>query len=376
MQFGIYAPIPMATVGSAEIALSASEALNPLPPGGIDAQFDHGLSLLKAAEAVGFDLALFAERHLGNDLAAWILASAVAPQLQRIHALVASHPGLMDPVMTAKLAVSLDRICKGRMSLNIVNGWFDEEFKMFGGTVLQGEDRYRRSIEFIEILRRLWTEEKITYHGQHYRLDDAQLLLKPATSSPPRIYSVSTSDRGRDFIAENCDWWFIDMAKSAQTTDEMLRSIEASINDMTRRTARVGRKVHYAINPFLALAESTEAALEVTTRRIFKYDPNPDDLKIKQRMLPATRAGCMGSAKFVLQQVRRFRDMGVELMLLKLIPTVENVERIGAEIIAPMHTGSGRRRAQLVSAVGPEAESYRRMLVTVGVRRQRFEHLA
>src|SRR5712671_5650414 len=147
MQFGLYAPIPMATVGSPEVAQAVNEALAPLPPGRLDAQFDLGVKLLEAADEDGFELVLFAERHLGNDLAAWIMASAIASRLNHIRALVAVHPGLWDPVMVGKLAVSLDRICRGRMAINVVNGWFDEEFRMFGGTVLQGEDRYRRTTE-------------------------------------------------------------------------------------------------------------------------------------------------------------------------------------------------------------------------------------
>ena len=117
--------------------------------------------------------------------------------------------------MVGKLAVSLDRICRGRMALNIVNGWFDEEFRMFGGTVLQGEERYRRTVEFIDILRGLWATKVFSYAGQHYKVDNGQLLLKPATPTLPEIYSVSRSDRGRDFIARHCDWWFIEYPRTA-----------------------------------------------------------------------------------------------------------------------------------------------------------------
>src|SRR6185295_5053655 len=262
MQFGLYAPIPMATVGSPEVAQAVNEALSPLPDGRLDAQFDHSVELLTAADKAGFELVLFAERHLGYDLSAWLLASAVASRLNRIRALVAVHPGLWDPVMVGKLAVSLDRMCRGRMALNIVNGWFDEEFRMFGGTVLQGEERYRRTVEFIDILRGLWSNEKFSYAGQFYKVENGQLLLKPAQPSPPEIYSVSRSDRGRDFIAEHCDWWFLDYPKSAQTNDEVLRGIEDSVADMNRRTAKLGRKVRYALNPFLALGATPEDAFK------------------------------------------------------------------------------------------------------------------
>lgn len=334
MQFGLYAPIPMATVGSSEIAHSASEALLPLVDGSRDAQFEHGLKLLQAADAAGFELALFAERHLGSDLSAWVLAGALASRLKFIRALVAVHPGLWDPVMTAKLAASLDRVSAGRMAVNIVNGWFDLEFKMFGGEVLQGEERYRRSVEFIEILRGLWGNDTFSYSGRYYVIDKAQLLLKPATAAPPEIFSVSTSDEGREFVAQTCDWWFVEMSKTAENTDDLLRSIEASIKDMSRRAAQIGRKLRYAINPFIALGPTTEEALQTTVERIFAYDPDADSRKIERRMLPATKAGCVGPPEVVLKNIQRFRDMGIELLLLKLIPTVENVHQIGAEIVS------------------------------------------
>jgi dimethylsulfone monooxygenase len=341
MQFGLYAPIPMATVGSAEVAQAVCEALSPLPDGRLDAQFDLGVDLLLAADRAGFELCLFAERHLGNDIGAWVLASAIASRLDRIRALVAVHPGLWDPVMVAKLAVSLDRICRGRMALNIVNGWFDEEFRMFGGTVLQGEERYQRTIEFVDILRGLWTHETFSYAGQHYRVENGQLLLKPASVAPPEIYSVSRSDRGRDFIADHCDWWFIDYPKKADTVDEALRGLEEAVEDMKRRAERAGRKVRFALNPFVALGKSEQDAFDATIKCIFAYDPDPDTRKIEQRMLPATKLGCIGSPESVRRQLRRFEEVGIELVLCKIIPTVENVRRIGEELVAPLHNAGG-----------------------------------
>src|SRR5262245_11235898 len=340
MQFGLYAPIPMATVGSPEVAQAVTEALAPLPAGRLDAQFDLGVDLLAAADDVGFELVLFAERHLGNDLSAWVLASAIGSRLNRIRALVAVHPGLWDPVMVGKLAVSLDRMCKGRMALNIVNGWFDEEFRMFGGTVLQGEERYRRTIEFIDILRGLWANDTFSYDGQFYKVDNGQLRLKPATPTPPEIYSVSRSDRGRDFIAEQCDWWFVDMPKTTETIDDTIRGIEDAIADMDRRCQRIGRKVRYAFNPFVALGNTEEAALDVVIKRIFACEPNPDARKIESRMLPATKAGLIGPPDAVRRQLRRFESLGIELVLCKMIPTVDNIRHIADEVVAPMRGGA------------------------------------
>jgi len=345
MLFGLYAPIPMATVGSPEAVQAAQQALAPLQSGSRDIQFDHSRDLILAADRSGFDLCLYAERHLGNDLAAWVLASSIAAQCERMRALVAVHPGLVDPVMIAKLSVSLDRISRGRMALNVVNGWFDEEFKMFGGAVLDGDARYKRAGEFIDILRGLWTQDEFSIQGEHFNLDRARLLLKPATPTAPEIFSVSAGDKGRDFIAQYCDWWFINYPKKAETTDDVLRGVEDCIVDMDKRSARFGRKVRYGMNPFVALGATEKEAIDQTIQTIFAYDPDPDPRKIQLRMMPATKAGLMGPARQVRNQMRRFNELGLDLILCKMIPTVENIERIGEEIVRPCAAFSSAREA-------------------------------
>ena len=57
---------------------------------------------------------------------------------------------------------------------------------------------------------------------------------------------------------------------------------------------------------------------------------------IEKRMVPATRAGCVGPANEVLAQLRRFEDIGAELVLCRLVSSTENMRRIGEEIITPL----------------------------------------
>ncbi len=337
MLFGLYAPIPMATVGSAEVAKAHAEALNPLPPGTRDLQLDHSTDLVVAADRAGFDICLFAERHLGSDLSAWLLAGAVGARLEQMRALVAIHPGLLDPVLAAKMAVSLDRMCKGGMAFNIVNGWFDEEFKMFGGTILHGAERYKRATEFIEVMRGLWENETFSYEGDFFRYENARLLLKPGHGKSPEIFSVSAGDEGRDFIAKTCDWWFINYPKDAENADDVMRGVESSVTDMRKRAEREGRTVRFGMNPFVAVEKDEETGIRRTLEEVMKYDPEPDERKMKRRMLPPLKAGLIGTPEQIHAQLRRYHDLGLELILCKMIPTVENIRRIGEEVVIPGH---------------------------------------
>ncbi len=69
--------------------------------------------MIRRGEELGFETTLIAERWMGTDHSAWMLASALAALTSRIELMVAVHPGIMTPQAVAKLAVSLDRISGG-----------------------------------------------------------------------------------------------------------------------------------------------------------------------------------------------------------------------------------------------------------------------
>ncbi len=126
----------------------------------------------------------------------------------------------------------------------------------------------------------------------------------------------------------------------SKSIDDTIRGIENNIADMDRRTKAIGRKVRYALNPFVALGRNQQEALDTTIKQIFDHDPVPDARKIESRMIPATKAGLIGAPEAVLRQLRRYQSLGIELVLCKMIPNVDNVRHIADEIIAPMRGGA------------------------------------
>ena len=338
MQFGLYVTQPNALAGSPELAQSRDGALGPLGPGAVDLQYALGHDILLEADRVGFDLILFAERHLEPDLAAWVMASAIGAQTRNIRSMVAVHPGLWHPAMVAKLAVSLDRICPSRMAINIVTGWNEREFRMYGGEVMLDDDsrRYARAKEFIDILRGLWTHTPFSYDGEYYKVRDTELQLKPATSTPPEIFTAARTDIGLDMVSSTADWWFVDYPKTVASVAEVEAALSAKMADMRARPARHGRRVRFAFNPFIAFGDTPQAAAETTLADLLRYEPGADTRLMTSRLGPPMKAGGIGPASQVRDQMRRYRDMGIELLLLKFIPTVENTRRIAEEIIAPL----------------------------------------
>ena len=335
MLFGMYAPVPHVTVGSKEITRSVKGALDPLPAGEIDPAFTLAKDVLCAADESGFDLCLYAERHLGADFEAWILAAAISSWTRNIRAMPAVHPGLWHPTLIAKMAACLDRLTTGRSAINLVTGWNEVEARMYGGDILLHEDdRYIRAEEFVTVLRGMWSETPYSFDGRFYQVKESQLLLKPATV--PEIFTASRSERGLEMVAKYADWWFIDYDKSATDLAGVEESLHRAIDGMNRRAAKYGRKVRFAFNPFVAFGETDEAALEHAKKLLTPDEPDADMRKMMSRVGPAMKSGCIGRPQKVRDQLMKYTDMGVELFLLKFVPTVDAVQEIRDEIIAPL----------------------------------------
>jgi FMNH2-dependent dimethyl sulfone monooxygenase len=139
---------------------------------GPDDAFVFAVELLRRAEDYGFEISLIASRHLGPDLDAWTLASAIGASTRTIELMVAAHPGMHTPQMIAKMAASLDRITGGRVSVNVINGWNVEEFNLFGnGAWLDSaDDRHHRMNEFVFVMTKLWEAAPFSFNGKYYRV--------------------------------------------------------------------------------------------------------------------------------------------------------------------------------------------------------------
>ena len=92
---------------------------------------------------------------------------------------------LRNPVMVAQTVASLDILSGGRAVLGVGVGNEGPDFKAYGGNV---RHRASWSDEALEVIKRLWTEDSVTFHGKHFDLDEYQLIPKPVQKPHPRIH--------------------------------------------------------------------------------------------------------------------------------------------------------------------------------------------
>jgi FMNH2-dependent dimethyl sulfone monooxygenase len=170
MQFGIWTPLPHTIRPEPAMERATAELKSGAGAASKDGTFEFACDVVRRADELGFDTTLIAERFLGPDLEAWVLASALAVMTRRIELMVAVHPGMVTPQVVAKMGASLDRISGGRFAVNIVNGWWKEEFDLFSnGTWIGDAERYPRMGEFIQVMKGLWTDSDFNFDGAFYR---------------------------------------------------------------------------------------------------------------------------------------------------------------------------------------------------------------
>src|SRR5713226_1276890 len=95
----------------------------------------------------------------GQSFETYTWAAGLGAQTKRIAVFATSHVPTVHPIVAAKQATTIDHITGGRFALNVVCGWFEPEFAMFGRSLMEHETRYEYADEWIELVRRLWMED-------------------------------------------------------------------------------------------------------------------------------------------------------------------------------------------------------------------------
>jgi FMNH2-dependent dimethyl sulfone monooxygenase len=121
-----------------------------------------------------------------------------------------SHVPTIHPMMAAKQATTIDHITNGRFALNLVTGWHRPEIEMFGAPLMEHDDRYECGREWLEIMKRLWSEdEEFDYDGRFYQIKKGYLAPKPIQRPFPAVMNAGGSDKGQHFAAKYCDMVYV-----------------------------------------------------------------------------------------------------------------------------------------------------------------------
>jgi alkanesulfonate monooxygenase SsuD/methylene tetrahydromethanopterin reductase-like flavin-dependent oxidoreductase (luciferase family) len=143
-----------------------------------------------------------------------------------------SHVPTVHPILAAKQATTIDHISGGRFALNVVCGWFEPEFQMFGAPIMPHDTRYEYAQEWLDVVKLLWTrEDEFDYEGTYFKISKGFHQPKPIQRPFPAIMNAGGSPVGRRFSARNADMAFV--AIIDQDYDGAKREVD-SIRTMAR----------------------------------------------------------------------------------------------------------------------------------------------
>ncbi len=308
----------------------------PLPATVIPAGDDvHRIAarLVHRYEALGISHLLVAQRWWGSgeeieasSLDCLAMTSFFASETERIHLVTAIHPGFFQPTAIAKWGATVDLLSGGRWSINVTSGWNLREFDMFGVDALTHDERYRRSAEFIEVLRGAWCREQLDYEGDYYAANG--LRLEPRPEGALEVFQGGQSDAAIAMAARHSDWMFLN-GGSRDRVGRIVRRARAAAESE-------GRRLRFALYAAPLCRPTDEEAWEEIDRRLGRLDP---DLVEKRRATVAGAEGMwgddedplspldtnegyasrlIGSPETILGRVDAWRELGIGMLHLDL----------------------------------------------------------
>lgn len=331
-----------------------------------DWTFDYNAKLAQTAEQVGFDYALAQARFIASygaeyQLEALSTVAALAPVTERLKLIAAVHPGLWHPGVVAKMGSTIDFISQGRFCLNVVSGWFKGEFTIYGEPWLDHDERYRRSEEFIRVLKGMWTEDDFHFRGDFYRINGGWVKPKPVNQNPhPEIFQGGNSKAARRMASRVSDWYFMN--------GNTIEGAQEQIQEVSALARQEGRKVKFGLNAFI-LVRDTEAEAHAVLREIIAQadkeavegfgeavkhagastrerqgmwaNSNFEDLV---QYNDGFRTGLIGTAEQVADRIRQYYEVGVDLILGGFLHYSDDLAAFGHSVIPLVREIEARRR--------------------------------
>ncbi|QBJ97751.1 LLM class flavin-dependent oxidoreductase [Rhodococcus sp. ABRD24] len=235
------------------------------------------LDMARAAEQTGFDALFIADSWSGHQREAEraghqspkyhapLLAMGLFAATEHIGVITTMHTTHHKPAHIARMGATLDAFSGGRWGWNVVTGFGDPEAKLFGAeNLVEHDERYAMAGEFVEIVRRLWSEDDpIDVHGNFYRVEGRIKAPRPVQQPHPLLVSAGGSPAGMKFAAQHCDQIVV-AGNTIEKVQETSRRVDAAVHE-------AGRTAPLGTTPFtIVIVRDGEGEAEETYERLVR----------------------------------------------------------------------------------------------------------
>jgi alkanesulfonate monooxygenase len=319
------------------------------------------------------DLATRAEEHgwagalLGTSWGrpdTFTVATAITARTTTFNPLIAIRPGYWRPAHFASAAATLDQLSRGRVRVNIVSG--QDNLHQYGDVEGDQAQRYARTKEFMRLVRRLWTEENLTFEGEHFSVADSTVSPRPVVRGDrlhPRLYFGGASAAAERVSATESDvqlFWGEPLDGVAERI-ERLKSLEQSLQ-------RDLPALEFGLRITTLVRDTTEEAWRDAEEKVARMASAADhgDRRIfqragfkatgQQRLLDLADRGdvldsCLytapgryggggagttwlvGSAEDVAHALRKYQELGITHFVLSDTPYRTEIARVGDTVL-------------------------------------------
>ncbi|WP_065493276.1 dimethylsulfone monooxygenase SfnG [Rhodococcus opacus] len=319
--------------------------------------YEYNKKLAQTAENNGFEYALSQVRYeasygaeFQHESTSFSLALLLATE--RLKVIAAVHPGLWQPAVLAKLGATADHLSNGRFAVNVVSGWFKDEFTHLGEPWLKHDERYRRSAEFLQVLRKIWTEDDVDFRGDFYRIHEFTLEPKPLNTPDrpnPELFQGGNSAAARQNAGRYSDWYFSNGKDYDGVTEQIV--------DVRQVAREHNREVKFGLNGFI-IARDTEKEARDTLREIIEKANKPAVEGFRSAVQQAGastadksgmwadstfedlvqyndgfRSQLIGTPVQIAERIVEYRRRGVDLILGGFLHFQEEIEYFGANVL-------------------------------------------
>ncbi len=325
--------------------------------GGIDP--DYIVEFSRAHEDSGFDKVLVGHTSTSSD--GFSVAMHAANHTSRLGYLIAHRPGFVSPTMAARKVATVDQLTKGRIALHVISGGSDAE-QQRDGDYQDHDARYRRSEEFMGLLRKVWaSDEPFDHVGEFYKVARAYSDIKCYQQPHVPLYFGGASAAAIKVAASQCDVY--------ATWGEPVAEVEQKIGDMRAAVKNAGRdpsSVRFSVSLRLILgateAEAWDKAHETLDRVVASIQHSKDatararqaegasrllaladrgDVLDERLYMPIAKAtgaagnttALVGTTEQVVESLMRYYRVGCTTVLIRGFDPLNDVIDLGKELI-------------------------------------------
>jgi alkanesulfonate monooxygenase len=289
------------------------------------------------------------------------LAAALAARTTTFEPLIAVRPGYWKPANFAAAAATLDHLSGGRVKVNVVSGL--DKLAAYGDSEGDQAQRYARTKEFMRLVRRLWTEENVSFRGEHFSVEESTVeprIVVRGERRHPKLYFGGASEAAEQVAATEADvqlFWgeplegvrerIARLKELGRTLDRDLPPLEFGlrittlVRDTTEQAwadaeARVAKMAEGKAGSW----QDHRTALAVGQQRLLDLAARGDVLDDNLYTAPGKFGGggasttwLVGSAEDVARSLRKYEDLGVTHFILSDTPYLQEIERQGDQLL-------------------------------------------